>query len=454
MYRPDPEPHPVSPVAPHPSTAAAREILRHYLAEWGERAVRGRGAGLSRGGEEEPGLRLLYVDGFSYSGGRRLLTGGGWGGAGAESPLLGARALASLAARGAGSRLPVHASAVLVEEDPVHVDHLLRDLEGTGLRARAAERLDSPAPGEAVVLHAPLADAAAEVARALAEADHALCFLDPPAPGKLPLSAARTLAPDADLLLAFPHADLRKLTRYRVSPLADLPPQPRRVADGYAALLGDPRFAWLPAWREAERAEGEAGAELRVAARYAAALAEAGRAVKPLTLRFANLAADSLHLLLLTDDPERALSLNGVVRRAGLDEEVLREESLRMRAPLEASGPAEALDLFAGEEPRAAEPPPGVREADLGRLVRVLVERFRGRTVPYREILLGLVETDLDPAEVRRALAALKRSGEALYRSLADPGQPVAFPSVPVPPERRRRQEAPDLLTPLDPPAE
>jgi hypothetical protein len=445
----------VSPVTPHPATATAREILRRYLAEWGERAVRGRGSGRPRPEGEEPELRLLYVDAFSYSGGRRLLTGGARpGDAAAESPLLGVRALAALAARGAGSRLPVHTGAVLVEEDPAHVEHLLRDLEAVGVRARAVERPVPPAPGEVLVLHAPFTEAAGAVAAWAAEADHALCFLDPPAPGKLPLAAARALlAGGADLLLAFPHADLRKQHRYRDSPLADLPPQARRIADGYAALLGDPRYGWLSLWREAERAEGEAAAELRLAERWAAALAGEGRVVKRVTLRFADPPADGLHLCLATPDPERALALNGVLRQAGVEDAVVREEALRMRAPVE-EAPEEAgvLELFSGEAPRAPDPPAASLEVDVPRLARLLVERFRGRTVPWREVLRGLVETDLDPAEVRRTMAALKRTGEALYRSLSDPEQPVAFPSVPVPPERRRRRSGgePDLLTPLE----
>lgn len=442
----------MSPVAPHPSTALARDLLRRYLAEWGGAVLRAPRAGAA-GAEEEPDpvARVVYVDAFGYSGGKRLLTGPAREGGGAESPLLGVEALEVLEERARERRLPLRTGAVLVEEDPAHVEALRAGLGDRGLGPRLRS-------GEITLLHAPFAEAAGEAARALEGAEHALCFLDPSAPGKLPLAAVRALAATgADLLLAFPHAELRTQARYRTVPLADLPPHARRGADGYAALLDDARHEWLHLWREAEREEGEEAAELRLAERYAARLAETGRVVKRVSLRVAEEPAERLHLFLLTPDPARALVLNRLLREARVDDRLLPDGSLRLRV-VEEPPEAEALELFSPREAGAVPLPggEGARGADLPLAARTLAERFRGRTVAYREVLLSLVTTDLDPEEARRAMGVLKRSGEALYRSLADPEAAVAFPSTPVPPKRRRRGAAdpPGLLALLDPPAE
>ncbi|HEX2095637.1 MAG TPA: three-Cys-motif partner protein TcmP [Longimicrobiaceae bacterium] len=432
----------MSPVAPHPSTVVAHEILDHYLAEWSEAVARGlRSAKPPEEGTEPPPLRVVYVDGFCNSGGRHSLVGAGQGGAGAGSALRGLRALERLAARAPGARAPLHATAVLVEEDPAEVERLERELEAVGLGGRV-RRVDDPAglgAGEIALLHAAFGEAAERVARWVASADHALCFLAPPAAGKLPLAAVRTLARarGADLLLSFPHADLQKQARYRGSTLADLPTHVRRVVDGYSALLGDVRYEWVYRWREAEREGGERAAEARVAGRYAERLAElAGWVVKRLPVHLSDEPADSLYLFLVTGDPLRALALNRAAREAGVEDRAELGTSFRAE---EAAEPAEVLELFAPEEPDATLLPPGGRGVDVSRLARTLAGRFRGRAVSYREVLLELVETDLSPDEVRRAMAALKRTGEAVYRSLGDSGAEVEFPEHPVPPARRRR---------------
>ncbi|HEX7241768.1 MAG TPA: hypothetical protein VF263_15920 [Longimicrobiaceae bacterium] len=443
----------MSPVTPHPSTAVAHEILDHYLAEWAEAVARGlRGARPAEEGEEEPApVRVVYADGFCNSGGRHSLVGPGRAAAGAGSALRGVRALERLAARAPGARAGLHATAVLVEEDPAEVDRLERTLDAAGLGARV-RRTDDPAglaAGEVGLVQAGLAEAAEGVGRALAAADHALCFLAPPAAGKLPLAVVRSLAArGADLLVAFPHAELLKQARWRGSTLADLPSHARQQVDGYSALFGDARYEWLPLWREAERAGGAGEAEARMVERYAARLAEIpGRTLKRLPVHLSDEPADSLYLFLLAADPAGALWLNRAVREAGVADRADLDRAFRAE---EAPAEEAVLELFAPEEggdgPLA---PPGERPADTARLARTLVERFRGRTVPYGEVLRGLADTDLTGDEVRRAMAALKRTGEAAYRSLSGPAAEVEFPEVPVVPARRRAARARPADLPL-----
>lgn len=434
----------MSPVTPHPSTAVAHEILDRYLEEWSEAVARDlRSARPAEDGAEPEPLRAVYVDGFCHSGGRHLLVGPGRAAGETGSALRGVRALDRLAARAPGTRVPLHATAVLVEEDPAALERLLADLEriGAGARVRRVEDPAGLAAGEIGVVHAELREVADRLADYVAEAAHALCFLAPPAAGKLPLSIVRSLATadGVDLLLAFPHADLQKQTRYRGSTLADLPTHARQMVDGYSALLGDARYEWLQLWRQAEKEGGAREAELRVVERYAARLRETGEVVKPVSVHFSEEPADSLHLFLLTADPARALALNRALRDAGVEEQATRDDSFRVKREETEPGEAEVLELFALGADDAPPAAPGVAEVDAELLARTLAERFRGRTVTYHQVLLGLVGTDLTPEEVRRAMAALKRTGEALYRSLTDPEAEVVFPRDPVAPAKRKR---------------
>lgn len=434
----------MSPVTPHPSTAALHELLGRYLAEWADAVARElrarRAAPPAEDGAEPAPFRAAYVDAFCSSGGRHVLAGPGRSEA-AGSAVRGVRALDRLAERAPGARAPLHTAAVLVEADPAEVERLERDLEraGAGHRVRRTGDPAEPAPGGVALLHAEWAEAAERVARFAAGADRALCFLAPPAPGKLPLASLRPLLalPRADLLLAFPHADLRKLARWSGSPVADLPAHARQLVEGYSALFGEARYEWLSLWRDAEREEGGRAAEARLAEHWGARLAEAaGRPVRYVAVHFSDEPGDSLHLFLAAD-PLRALALNQALRGAELDDGAVLDRRFRA-GPGGEPEEAGVLELFGpgpGDGPAA---PAGARPPELALLSRTLRERFRGRTVAYGEVLGGLADTDLTPDEVRRAMAPLKRTGEAVYRSLS-PEAEVAFPETPVPPARPRR---------------
>ncbi len=433
----------MSPVTPHHSTLALHEVLGHFLAEWTEAVARELRAArvAEEGGEPEP-FRVVYVDAFANSGGRHVLVGPGRSAA-PGSASRGVRALDRLAARAPGARVPLHATAVLVEADPAELDRLERELERTGAGHRV-RRTDDPsglARGEVALLHMEWADAAERVARCAAAADHALCFLAPPAPGKLPLASLRPLlaAPRVDVLLSFPHADLQKQARYRGSTIADLPAHARQLVEGYSALFGDARYEWLSLWRDAERGGGGRAAEALLVEHFAERLAAAGeRVVRRVPVHLSDEAADSLYLFLATRDPLQVLALNQALRAAGVDDRAELDRAFRSDVPDEAEDPG-TLELFGlgDAEPRPVAP--GALPADLALLSRTLRERFRGRTATYGEVVAGLADTDLTPDEVRRAMAVLKRTGEAVYRSLSDAEAEVAFPETPVPPARPKR---------------
>lgn len=436
----------MSPVTPHPSTAVAHQVLDRFLEEWTEavaRELRGARPDVAEGETPAP-LRVVYVDGFCNSGGRQVLVGPGRGAA-PGSASRGVRALDRLAARAPGARVPLQTAAVLVEPDPAELERLERELERTGAGHRV-RRTDDPsalAAGEVALLHLEWADAAERVARFVAGADHALCFLAPPSPGKLPLASLRPLlaAPRADVLLSMPHADLLRQARYRDSTIADLPAHARQLVEGYSALFGDARYEWLSLWRAAERESGPREAELRLAERYTERLREAAgpaREVRHVPVLLSDEPGDSLHLFLATGDPLRSLALNQALRDAEVEDRAQLDRGFRAEAPAGGED-AGTLELFAAAEAGGAPDAPAARDVELGLLSRTLRERFRGRTVEYGEVLRGLAGTDLTPDEVRRAMAALKRTGEATYRSLSGADAEVAFPETPVPPARPRR---------------
>ncbi|HEU4556718.1 MAG TPA: hypothetical protein VFS20_02675 [Longimicrobium sp.] len=104
---------------------------------------------------------------------------------------------------------------------------------------------------------------------------------------------------------------------------------------------------------------------------------------------------------------------------------------------------AEVLDLFA--EPIAAPEyvlPVRLEPATIAAEVEA---RFAGSTVAWREILRAFAATDVTPAELKAALALLRRGGRAAYKALKSDDDAVEFPAEPVAREKpKRRRKAVD----------
>lgn len=454
---------PRAPRPPSTPAGAVAALLRTQVAEWVRLAAR---RPLAAPPEGEQGLlpahRLVFVDGFARSGmaGTGALVPAGPSPPGEERAVEAVRALFEAAEREGGARHPVEACAVLLEEDPAHLAALDDALRDAGLGDRVRELADPGAvgPGEIALVESGFAAVAPAVLALLGGATQGLLWVAPPSPRHLPWTLLEPLlrAPGADLLLAFPHADLHRQARFGALSVADLPPHPRRVVEGISALFGDPRHGWLAEWRAAERAGGAAAAEAGVLAAFAARLrGGAGeRVVKPVELALPGDAV--LHLFHLASDPAGALALNDAVRAVGVEDR--RPERAGTAAPLvpEPEGEPAVLELFGAEEMRGSRPAPRrERVVDLAALADRIASDLVGRTVPYRDVLAGLADGDAGADEVRRAVALLRRSGRAVYRSLADDDALVDFPATPVPPtaaKRRRtaREDGAGLLLGLD----
>jgi hypothetical protein len=377
--------------------------------------------------------RLLLVDVFA-----------GTERAGVRGRLGGARAAACVTALAGAARreraaVAVACAAVLADEDPAQL---------VAVRAALAPADADAAPGAfprfAAGERVPVALAEgrfAEMADALAASAAApvrsLWLVAPPSAGALPWAALRPLLAleRADLLLAFPAADVHRHERFAGTPFADLPGHLRRTVAGVSVLLGDERHAWLGTWRAATASGGAAEAEARLAEAWAARIrgAAPGRAVKRLELAAPGGAGGALHLLLVSADPGLPLAMNGVVRALGL------RDAAAERAPRVAPPAADprVLELFADAEMGPAEPDEAERPVDAAALADRIAASCRGATAAYGDVLRALAATDVAAEDVRRAMALLKRQGRARFRSLADTCAEVEFPAEPAPPVRR-----------------
>lgn len=152
--------------------------------------------------------------------------------------------------------------------------------------------------------------------------------------------------------------------------------------------------------------------------------------------------ATLLHLFQLAPDPARPLAMNGVLRAASVHDAAPDRAGTRAARIPRPAAESEILELFSPDvvAPQVWAPQP----VDAAAVADVIAARFAGRTVPFRAILIALADTDLVADEVRSAMAVLKRSGRAVFRSLADDTAAVIFPKVPVPPAAKRSAPKPE----------
>ena len=394
--------------------AALRALLAGTVAAWAR--------ALSSAGDEPRGV---YVDAFA---GAEFAFGTGVRRDAAE-PTRAGTALRALDEGCAGLAPP---AAAFVEEDPAHLQRVYAELEDTagGERLRATRDLASLAPGEASLVEADFASVAADVARFAGDGP-AFVFLAPAAARALPWTALRALAanPAATLLIRIPHADFEKQSRH-TGPLADLPGFARRIVEGCSAMLDDAKHAWLPAWR-ADQQAGFAAAMEGVLGRFRALLATVAgdRVVEPLILTSDDGAP--AYLFLMTPEPAVALAANAAPPEPEPEPAPPPTPPPPPSPAPEPEPEAAPLDLFP-ETIAPAEPA----------LADLLAARFAGRETTWGEVLSAF---SAPPEELKKALAALRRSGRASYKSLRADTDPIDFPIDPILPIRSARKPKPPL---------
>lgn len=471
-------------IPPFPETAL-RAVLAGCVAAWAREA-----SGDDSG--DEP--RLLYVDAFA---GAEFQFGAGTA-RGAEDETRAAAAMRALDSATEGSS----ANAIFAEEDPAHVQRVYADLERMvdGERMRATRDFASLAPGDVALVEADFRVVADEAGR-FADGARTLLWMAPPTARKLPWEVLRPLVRrrDADVLLRFPHADFEKQSRHS-GPLADLPGFARRIVEGCSALLGDAKHEWLPAWRSDARDGGSAAALEGVLGRFRRLLegAAEGRIVKPLVLE--TMDGSPGYLYLVTSAPSLAEALDAAVRDAGLTDRAAakdlplspeqrkptpsprparksatapaqatepdRSSESRTEAEVDTGPPAEAapesdtssatraepepesppvpageavLDLFPEDAPASERP-----RVDVNALAGSIASKHPGQSVTWGDLQRRFAAADVTPDDLKRALAMLKRSGRAVYRTIKSDDDVIEFPAQPAPPAPRKHRRGDD----------
>jgi hypothetical protein len=403
----------------------------------------------------EAAHRVVYVDAFARSGLYALERGPG----GVLRPVDGERSVAAVRALFAAARAEsdarhrVHAGAVLADEDPAHLAVLRDELGRHGLAGMMTEGppADDLADGEVALVEAAFASAAGALGSLGDAPAHALVLLAPPTARALPWPAllSAVMGDNADVLLVLPYAELHRQADAGAVPVTDLPPASRRIVEGVSALLGDARHAWLAEWRRVEREAGRAAAEDAFTATLLGRLRSVCddgvvRAQRIAPAGSADPAA-ALHLVHVTPFPAHALAMNEVMRRLGLANRTAAGDAGRAARVQPTEAETAVLELFAPAETHAGAAPasaPGDLPVDVIALAERIAAHFRGSTVAYRDVIAWLASTDVTLDEARRAMAVLKRTGLAAYRSLADDIAEVSFPVTPAPrrpPQRRPR---------------
>jgi hypothetical protein len=333
---------------------------------------------------------------------------------------------------------------LLADEDPGLLIRLEDELDrlGVGGRVRRTRDVASIQPGEIGLVEASFASLSAGLVDAMGDSA-ALVRLAPLSARALPWTALQPIASRAEteLLLRFPAEDFHKQARV-TGPIADFPPNIRRLVEGCSALLGDGRHGWLAAWRDAVRRDGADAAVDAVMDRYRELVVGAGegRIVRAQRL---DGAPGPVHLLLGTCNPAHVLELNGAIADGGADP--LPPAITPAMAPEPEPEAAEApiaLDLF-------LVPPPPVKPKPRGPDIRAVADdlhaHHRGSLVTYPDMLATLADSGLTPEQVREALSILKREGRAAYRSLDAAAAEIDFllePAAPAPPRKKKPRKA------------
>ena len=343
---------------------------------------------------------------------------------------------------------------VLADEDPGLLLRLEDELDrlGMGGRVRRTRDVSSIAPGEIALVESSFAALSAALADAM-EDSAALVRLAPLSARALPWTVLQPIASrvETELLLRFPAEDFHKQARV-TGPIADFPPNIRRLVEGCSALLGDGRHGWLAAWRDAVRREGADEALAEVVDRYREMIGGAGEGRIVRTPRL-----DGIYLLLATSDPAHVLELNGAIADGGADPlpPAITPTEPEPESGPEAVEPPVALDLFPVQPPPVGPKPRG---PDLRAVADDLHARHRGSLVAYPDLLATLADSGLTPEQVREALSILKREGRAAYRFLDAAGAEIDFllePAAPAPPRKKKpRKAAPGELGLFDIPDE
>ena len=406
-------------------------ILSKYLAEWAGVIINGLAKiaqyRLSQGLPVT--TRLLYVDGFSftgrYAGDASAIVrqeGPTWG-----SPLLGIQALDK--ARQFAQEMyqfPIETAAILVEDDAEDFQELLESLRLAGLSDRVVTNPSTITPlnGQILAIHGnflKLVDAILRVAER--PCTWSFFLLDPYGPKGIPYEMVKRVVAQqhVDAMINQPYQDL-----YKKQGILDSQKEKavnEALLRNYDAMFGTQEWREVrqQVWQNTPEPERGVDLEAELTTFYQQRLraADPSLAVKKIGLEFPDRERTMFYLFLTTHDPTGALLMNKVLSDAEQQEAQLKWQRQEATVVQKARQMGQMSLYDIGLDPAA--PPSDTspqRVVSIDQLANELFASFRGKTVTLKAIYLSQVDTRYFAEDIRKALRQLKQQKRVQYQEL------------------------------------
>jgi three-Cys-motif partner protein len=391
-------------------TRVKHDILERYLRSWGGIIINGLAAKAqrvaSRGRTFD--LHFVYVD-CNASVGRFLGEIGETPGTPSPSkvfgsPIIGVRSLDDLARTALARGINLRTNAILIEKKSQEFRELQQslDMAGLGPRVRQTNDFSGLQNGEIAVLRADSTMLTQElIAYTQTGYTFSLYFLDPYGPLAIPLPYVRDIItqPRHDVIINMPYQDLHK----KAGSVTKLHPTPAEVEilQNYDDMYGS------TGWRQFAAGDID---EFGLVNYYRQILSatDADLAVKSIPLHFPTKERTMFHLFLTTHDCDGALRMNEILDKAGYLEHTLRWE-------LKQHNKRGTQLLLSPDFDVPAPPLQTPIRATPEEIADQIYRQFRGKTVTLKKICSFLADEDYFHAEVKNAIAYLKKTGRATY---------------------------------------
>ena len=311
-----------------------------------------------------------------------------------------------------------------MERDSKNFNDLLENLHLAGLFNRVVVNpvAISPLNGKIVVLHDDFLDIFPKIVDLLeVQYTKSFVFLDPRGVAGIPYGMVRRFVaiPHADVMINWLYLDIQR-RQGRESQAARASLEAMFCGDAWQTILGQGSPT-----TETERATADL--EARLAGFYKECLQEADpeAVVKYTRLDFPDRDRAMFYLFLTTHDPTGGLELNQVLDDARLVQFRLKwtREKDRYVRRQEAAGQRAMFDMALL---RSEAPAPKERTANISRLSQDILELWQGKPTNRKEIYRSLVDTEVYPGEINRALTLLKREKKADFRTKRF-DEPISF---------------------------
>jgi len=403
-------------------------ILKKYLAAWGGIILHGLRNKIARTRSNAFKIHFVYVDGFAFCGRYKgdtsvflekpssVIVFG--------SPIIGVRALDDLQSFAQEKyAIDIQVNAILVEKEREVFDELKQSLQmaGMGKRVKETDDFDSLSNGQIALLHEDFCKIAQRICTyTRQDYKFSFYFLDPYGPSGIPFSIVGEIIRQqrTDVMINFPYQDLHRKAGLLEKP--DISLKTFKHIQHYDAMYGDEQ--WQEVYREAvSRGYNSREIEMTLVDLYYKALqrADPTLAIKYVRLQFPDRNRTMFYLFLTTHDPTGALKINEILDEAKLREFELRQHYQSLKEIRKAREKGQLVlegVLESAFSQRIAQTPSSRCNAKV--IADEIYDNFRGRNVPFREVLRTLANSPYYYNDIKKAMKILKDRGLVKYKHL------------------------------------